>query len=109
MSRTNGPTSTSPRTRSGRSTDAHTAPCGHRVADEDGRAAEVLGQRQYVAAGGDIVVRRERGVAVSVAAQVHRRDPVTRVDQARCQEAVDRSQIAEPGAQTTSGPSPVTS
>ena len=73
----------------------HRRPRSHRVADEDRRAPEVLGKRHHVGAGSDVVVARERGVAVSVPAQIHRRDPVAGLDEARGQEAVHRSKVAE--------------
>jgi len=53
----------------------------HRVADEDGGLAQVLEQRERIASRGDVVVLREGSVAVTMATQVHRRDPEVGMDE----------------------------
>ena len=77
--RTNGPTSTRPEISPGALRGGeHRSTCAHRVAHHDRGTAEYLDQGDDIASCLLIAVRRERGIAVAVAAKIGAGHPVTR-------------------------------
>ena len=69
----------------------------HRVADEDRGSAQVLDERERVLAGDDVAVRREGGVGVAVAAQVHDGDAVAGLDERAGELAPGAAQVPHAG------------
>ncbi len=109
-SRTNGPTSTRPETRSGRLAAASTAEAGaHGVADDDRGAAEFLDQGDGIASGFFVSIGGETGVAVTVTAKVGARDSVPRVHEGGSEKAIPGPQVTHPGHEHYLGTSSATS